>query len=47
MFVDEAQRLRDMLRDRDLEIRDFEAAGQAHEADEQKVSCIVRERRPS
>ncbi|KAI9636287.1 uncharacterized protein MKK02DRAFT_44991 [Dioszegia hungarica] len=35
---DEAQRLRDLLRDRDNEIRDFESAVQGHEADEEKYS---------
>ncbi|KAK4684860.1 hypothetical protein P7C73_g5304, partial [Tremellales sp. Uapishka_1] len=36
---DEAQRLRDMLRDRDNEILKLESEAQIHEADEEKVCC--------
>ncbi|KAL7419332.1 hypothetical protein Q5752_006170 [Cryptotrichosporon argae] len=35
---EEAQRLRDMLRDRDAELKDLEASAQAHEADEDKFA---------
>jgi hypothetical protein len=34
---DEAQRLRDLLRDRDAEIKGLEQVAHAHEADEEKV----------
>lgn len=38
--VDEAQRLRDLLRSREEEVRDFESSAQAHQADEEKVRII-------
>ena len=37
---DEAQRLRDMLRDRDNEIHRIEASLAEHEADEEKVRAL-------
>ncbi|AAW45913.2 hypothetical protein CNJ01550 [Cryptococcus deneoformans JEC21] len=39
---DEAQRLRDMLRDRDEEIRELEDAVNAHSADEEKLTQEIR-----
>ncbi len=47
-IADEAQRLRDLLRDRDEEIKDFEHAAQVHGANDEKVSllpCCQLERR--
>jgi hypothetical protein len=47
-IADEAQRLRDLLRDRDEEIKDFEHAAQVHGAADEKVSllpCCQLERR--
>lgn len=41
-FSDEAQRLRDLLRDRDNEIHDLQESLQEHEADEEKVSVFCR-----
>ena len=38
LTADEAQRLRDLLRDRDEEIRTLEESLHDHEADEEKVS---------
>lgn len=38
LCTDEAQRLRDLLRDRDDEIHRFEVSLADHEADEEKVS---------
>ena len=45
LMADEAQRLRDILRERDSEIRNLEESVAEHEADEEKVSwksCHVR-----
>ncbi|OXG46619.1 hypothetical protein C355_05420 [Cryptococcus neoformans Th84] len=39
---DEAQRLRDMLRDRDQEIRELEEAVNAHSADEEKLTQEIQ-----
>nr|ODN93679.1 hypothetical protein L204_04863 [Cryptococcus depauperatus CBS 7855] len=39
---DEAQRLRDLLRDRDLEIRNLEDAANAHAADEEKLTHEIQ-----